>query len=81
MTCTRGYGLMLDEQMIDMETSYGEMWVCARRCINCGYRDDAVMQQHRLAQAPQNVGTHHVVTVQEPVDMSWEPASVESLAA
>jgi hypothetical protein len=72
---------MLDEHMIDMEASYGEMWVGARRCVNCGYRDDAVMQQHRLAQAPQNVGTPHVVTLQEHVNISWEPASVESLAA
>ncbi|MDH4083660.1 MAG: hypothetical protein OEV99_07285 [Nitrospira sp.] len=81
MSCTRCQGLMLEEQMIDMEASYGEMWVCARRYVNCGYRQDAVMQQHRLAQAPQQLVSHHVVTVRDPIDLAWESESVDALAA
>jgi len=81
MSCTRCQGLMLEEQMIDMEASYGEMWVCARRCVNCGYRQDAVLQQHRLAQAPQQLVSHHVVTVRDLIDLAWESESVDALAA
>jgi len=37
-TCTRCQGLMLEEQMIDMEGAYGEMWSTSSRCVNCGHR-------------------------------------------
>lgn len=49
MTCTRCQGLMLEEQMIDMEAAYGEMWSLSSRCVNCGHRLDAVIQQHHQA--------------------------------
>ncbi|MBX3325184.1 MAG: hypothetical protein U0223_07580 [Nitrospira sp.] len=49
MTCTRCQGLMLEEQMLDMEAAYGEMWSISSRCVNCGHRHDAVIQQHRQA--------------------------------
>lgn len=81
MGCTRCQGLMLEEQMIDMEASYGEMWVSARRCVNCGYRDDTIMQQHRLAQAPQKLVSHNIVTVRDPIDLARKSESVEALAA
>jgi len=38
---------MLEEHMIDMEGGYGEMWSVSTRCVNCGHRDDAVIQHHR----------------------------------
>jgi C4-type Zn-finger protein len=80
MACTRCQGLMLEEQMIDMEAGYGEMWSCSWRCVNCGHRDDAVMQHHRQLQAkPMVIPT--VVTGQELVEMSWESEEVEPLVA
>ena len=38
---------MLEEHLIDMEGGYGEMWSVSTRCVNCGHRDDAVIQHHR----------------------------------
>jgi hypothetical protein len=79
MTCTRCEGLMLEEHMIDMEGGYDEMWSRSWRCFNCRHRDDALMQQHRLAQAPEMVVNHPAVTEEEPINLSWESESVESL--
>ena len=47
MTCSRCCGLMIETQVLDMEGAYGEMWVTSRRCVNCGYVHDAVIEQHR----------------------------------
>jgi hypothetical protein len=46
MSCIRCQGLMLEEHLIDMEAGYGEMWSRSSRCVNCGHRDDAVIQHH-----------------------------------
>ena len=81
MSCTRCQGLMLEEQMIDMEGGYGEMWSRSRRCVNCGHRDDAVLQHHRQLQAKPSAVSPQVVTVQETVELPWESESVEPLAA
>lgn len=78
-TCTRCKGLMLEEHMIDMEADYGEMWSRSWRCFNCGHRDDAVMQHHRhLHTNPAPVSM--AVTVQEPMELSWDSDEVEPLA-
>jgi hypothetical protein len=85
MTCTRCQGLMLEEQMIDMEGGYGEMWSRSHRCFNCGHRDDAVIQHHRQLHANQIMVSPPAVTVQETIELAWEsemhPESVEPLAA
>jgi hypothetical protein len=81
MSCTRCQGLMLEEQMIDMEADYGEMWSRGWRCINCGHRDDAVLQHHRQLHAKPIAVSPHAVTIQEAVDLPWESESVEPLAA
>ena len=81
MSCTRCQGLMLEEQMIDMEGGYGEMWSRSRRCVNCGHRDDAVLQHHRQLQAKPSAVSPHAVTVQDTVELPWESESVEPLAA
>ncbi|MDH4153330.1 MAG: hypothetical protein OEV01_06040 [Nitrospira sp.] len=78
MNCTRCQGLMLEEHMIDMEGGYGEMWSVSTRCVNCGHRDDAVIQHHRQLYAKPVMETS---TVHEVVDLNWESAEVESLAA
>ncbi len=81
MTCTRCEGLMLEEHMIDMEGGYGEMWSRSWRCFNCGHRDDALIQQHRQRQAKPIVVSSQIMMEAEPIDLSWESESVESLAA
>jgi hypothetical protein len=80
-TCTRCQGLMLEEQMIDMEGDYGEMWVRSWRCFNCGHRDDAVLQRHRQRHAVPVIESPQAVTVPETVELAWESESLEPLAA
>ena len=81
MSCTRCQGLMLEEDMIDMEADYGEMWSRSSRCVNCGHRDDAVLQHHRQRHTLPITVSRTTVTVQETVELSWESESVEPLAA
>ena len=80
MSCTRCKGLMLEEHMIDMEGGYGEMWSRSSRCFNCGHRDDAVLRQHRQAHARPIVVSCQAVP-HETVEVSWEAAFVDRLAA
>ena len=49
MTCLRCLGLMVEDQFLDLQGAYGEMWTTSLRCINCGRVHDAVIEQHRLA--------------------------------
>lgn len=77
MTCIRCQGLMLAETLVDMEAGYHEMWSRTWRCVNCGHRADAVMQQHRRAGIEKHRGG---LTLAEPV-VAYEPNSVEPLAA
>jgi len=81
MSCTRCQGLMLEEQMIDMEGAYGEMWSTSSRCVNCGHRDDAAMRQHRQRYAAPIMVSLQTMTVPETVALSWELESLEPLAA
>ena len=78
-TCTRCHGMMMEEQMIDMEAGYGEMWSRSWRCFNCGHRDDAVIQHHRQLHA-KSVAVN-LTAVPEAVALSSELETVESLAA
>jgi C4-type Zn-finger protein len=78
MNCTRCQGLMLDEHMIDMEGGYGEMWSVSTRCVNCGHRDDAVIQHHRQLSAKPVMAT---MSAHEVFNLDWDSAEVESLAA
>jgi len=49
MTCSRCSGLMVEDQFLDLEAAFGEMWTTSWRCMNCGYVHDSVIEQHRLA--------------------------------
>ncbi len=80
MTCTRCEGLMLEEYMIDMAGSYGEMWSSSWRCFNCGHRDDAVIQHHRQLHAQPEVSPQTVST-QEAFGVVWGHEDIEPLAA
>lgn len=81
MNCTRCQGLMLKEQMIDLEGGYGEMWASSWRCFNCGHRDDAVLQHHRKLSAKPVAVNPQPVMADETEEWSWEEISVEPLAA
>lgn len=81
MTCTCCQGLMLGETLVDIEAGYHEMWSRTWRCVNCGHRADAAMQQHQRAGIEQHVGRLTVVAVQEEPVVAYEPDSVEPLAA
>jgi len=50
MTCLRCRGLMIEDQFLDMQSQYGQMWARSLRCVNCGHVHDSVTEQHRLAQ-------------------------------
>ena len=81
MSCTRCQGLMLEEDMIDMEADYGEMWSRSSRCVNCGHRDDAVLRHHRQIHAKPVGMSLQTVLFRETVGLPWEAESVEPLAA
>ena len=49
MICLRCLGLMIEDQFIDLEGAFGEMWATSWRCVNCGCVHDAVIEQHRQA--------------------------------
>ena len=49
MTCLRCLGLMIEDQFLDLESPYGQMWATSLRCVNCGHVHDSVIEQHRLA--------------------------------
>lgn len=50
MNCSRCQGLMVEDQFLDLEGGYGEMWTTSLRCLNCGHVHDSVIEQNRLLQ-------------------------------
>ena len=48
MTCSRCLGLMVEDQFLDFQGSYGQMWTASRRCVNCGHVHDSAIEQNRL---------------------------------
>jgi hypothetical protein len=62
MKCTRCCGLMVADDLLDLQESYLPMWMRARRCITCGNIEDPLIHHHRavrraratkLVEAPQ----------------------------
>jgi uncharacterized Zn finger protein len=49
MHCPRCQGLMVENQLLDMEGAYGQMWTTSLRCVNCGRIQDSVIEQNNLA--------------------------------
>ncbi|ALA60058.1 hypothetical protein [Nitrospira moscoviensis] len=50
MTCTRCNGLMVADDLIDLQESYLPMWMRGWRCIACGNIVDPLIQRHRTGQ-------------------------------
>lgn len=79
--CTRCQGMMLNEDMIDMEREYGQMWARSWRCFNCSHRDDAVLQHHPQQYAKPMAVSPPTVTIGGPLEVARESEEAEPLAA
>ena len=49
MTCLCCLGLMIEDQFLDMKSSYGQMWAASLRCGNCGHVHDSAIKQFHPA--------------------------------
>lgn len=50
MKCTRCHGLMVADDLLDMQESYLPMWMRGLRCIACGNIVDPLINRHRMIQ-------------------------------
>lgn len=50
MKCTRCHGLMVADDLIDMQESYLPMWMRGLRCIACGNIVDPLINRNRMVQ-------------------------------
>ena len=50
MDCTRCDGLMVSDDLIDMQESSMSMWMKGWRCVSCGNIIDPLIQRHRMIQ-------------------------------
>lgn len=48
MKCTRCQGLMVADDLLDMQESYLPMWMRGLRCIACGNIVDPLINHNRL---------------------------------
>ena len=47
--CHKCCGLMVSEEMIDLDSTFSESRVSASRCVSCGRRTDPVMEMNRAS--------------------------------
>jgi hypothetical protein len=50
MTCSRCQGLMVADDLIDLQESYAPMWMRGWRCVACGNIVDPLIQRRRMVQ-------------------------------
>lgn len=50
MKCTRCKGLMVADDLVDLQESYLPMWMRGWRCISCGNIVDPLINRHRMVQ-------------------------------
>ncbi|MBI4000831.1 MAG: hypothetical protein HY348_03505 [Nitrospira defluvii] len=50
MTCTRCEGLMVADDLLDLQESYHPMRLEGHRCLSCGNVVDPLIQRHRMVQ-------------------------------
>ena len=50
MHCTRCEGLMVPDDLIDIQESSIPMWMKGWRCLSCGNIVDPLIQRHRMIQ-------------------------------
>jgi hypothetical protein len=71
MTCTRCNGLMVADDLIDLQESYLPMWMRGWRCIACGNIVDPLIQRHRMGQ---RTGALNVVNARQVLPTLPRPA-------
>ena len=50
MTCTRCEGLMVSDDLVDLQESFHPMRLQGHRCLSCGNVVDPLIQRHRIGQ-------------------------------
>ena len=50
MKCTRCQGLMVKDNLVDLQESYLPMWMCGWRCVACGNIVDPLINRNRMVQ-------------------------------
>jgi hypothetical protein len=71
MKCTRCCGLMVADNLLDLQESYLPMWMRALRCIACGNIEDPLIHRHR---AGRQAKATKVVEPRQPAPASFRPA-------
>lgn len=71
MTCTRCKGLMVADDLIDLQESYVPMWMRGWRCVACGNIVDPLITRHRMMQ---RVGALGAPQADGPMPMLARPA-------
>ncbi|BCA54381.1 hypothetical protein W02_15210 [Nitrospira sp. KM1] len=61
MHCTRCEGLMVADNLIDMQESCIPMWMKGWRCVSCGNIVDPLIQRHRMIQG---AGAGHLLRME-----------------
>lgn len=73
MKCTRCHGLMVADDLIDIQESYLPMWMRGWRCIACGNIIDPLIHRHRMVQ---EAGAARLLKPEVPIPVSARPAKV-----
>lgn len=71
MKCTRCHGLMVADDLIDIQESYLPMWMRGWRCIACGNIVDPLIHRHRMVQG---AGAARLRKPEVPIPLSARPA-------
>jgi hypothetical protein len=56
MKCTRCHGLMVTDDLLDLQESYLPMWMRGLRCISCGNIVDPLINRNRMIQQASAAG-------------------------
>ncbi len=72
MKCTRCCGLMVVDDLLDLQESYVSMWMRVLRCIACGNIVDPVITRHRAIRLAQV--NHKIVELPRPTPL-WPRSS------
>ncbi len=73
MKCTRCNGLMIADDLIDLQESYLPMWMCGWRCIACDNIVDPLINRHRMVQ---QAGASRLLKSEARISVFTRPAKV-----
>lgn len=51
MKCSRCFGMMVRDHLLDIKETVGPMWIAGWRCVACGNIIDPVIEKHRAERA------------------------------